>query len=274
MEDPYGAIGEAWPPDGPAADALFKCAWYDRYTVAQTLVGFGRGTPPWSWPGSPNLKCLSLGRIVGSGRPRVLQVPRGVAPNIIPAGWPEYDYAIIPANFGILPYATGDGTPENPIQDPSGKPWTTTRFRVAGEVFQPPGGTYYYQGEGDFSGKPVEKSTLGIIRPKTEISITRHRVTGLDIGAIEAYMGTLNIGNVTFGNKTYDPGWLMFAGWNSNVSINSLGQVETEAEYSVMSQDGDWNEIQAKDGNWYLINTMPDGTGDNPFAYTDFSMMP
>jgi hypothetical protein len=282
MEDPFSAIGEAWPPDGPAADALFKCAWYDHYTVAQTLVGFGRGTPPWSWPGSPNLRCLSLGRIVGSGHPRVLQAPRGVAPNVIPAGWVEYDYAIIPANFGILPYAIdtsggGGGGTADPIQDPSGQPWTTTRFRISSEVVQPPGGTFYYKGDiGALVGKPAEKSQVGFMKPKIEISMTRHRVVTITpyIATISTLIGRINDSPLSFADVSFNKGCLLFGGFSGTESFDSIGNMTYEIEYSIIGQDEDWNWVMGRDGITYELNTKPDGTGRGPFRYADFGTIP
>jgi hypothetical protein len=273
LEDPHGAIGEAWPPDGPAADALFKCPWYDRYTVAQTLVGFGRGTPAWPWPGSPNIRCLSLGRIVGSGRPRTLQVPRGETPNIIPAGWVEYDHAIIPANFGVLPYGTGE--PGNPVTDPSGQPWTTTRFRFSGEVLTPPNNTFVYVG-GALAGVPVSNSLVGITRPKLEISLTRHKVdAAFDMLALSNLIGRVNTATFTIGNYGFPEGYVLFGGFSANEQRDSLGNITYEFEYGLLCNfDASWNSVMAKDAEFHLLNTKEDESGNYPFEYVDFTTIP
>jgi hypothetical protein len=270
-EDVYQAIGEAWPPDGPAADALIKCAWSNRYTVAQNLVGFGRGTPPWSWPESPNIKCISIGRITGSGKIYVLQAAEGLAP----AGWVKYDDAIIPANFGILPYATGDGTPENPIKDPSGQPWTTTRFRFSGEVLTPPNNTFVYVG-GTVAGVPVSGSLVGITRPKLEISLTRHKVdAGFDMAALANLIGCVNTSVFHIGNYDFPEGYVLFGGFSANEQRDSLGNLTYEFEYGLLCNfDASWNSIMAKDGDFHLINTKDDESGKYPFDYVDFTLIP
>lgn len=274
MDDPFGALEESQPETGATAMARFQCAWPQRYALVQGLIGTGRSTLPFTWPGSPNLKCLSIGTITGAGKLRILQIAEGTAPNILPAGWAAYDWAIVPANFGVLPYAMAEGTVENPIKDPSGQPWTTTRFRVNAEILQPPGGTFYYIGAAPIGGTPIDKSAIGITRPKIEISMTRHRVDVVQVDALMGLIGTLNDAVLTFADHVFDIGTLLFAGFNGTENFDSLGNMTYEVEYSVLGQDVDWNKIMAKDADFYMSNSKPDGSGREPFLYSDFADIP
>lgn len=278
-------VTEAWPVDGATATVYYRCAWTDRYTLAQALIGSSSyvdnvliRVPPHKYPPSPNLVCGSLGTIQPYGI-GVLQTSQGG----LPAGWMTAQYAIVPATYIVPHFDTGASS--DPPTDPSGQPWTTTRFRISGDVFTPPNRTYkYVQRTGDpnypqgtSAGIPVADSLLGIIRPQIEISMTRHRVPveAFSIESIVGFIGKVNDNNVQFGNHIFEEGYLLFSGFNSTATVDTIGSLTFEVEYGLLGRfDYSWNTIMAPDTNWYLINTKADETGQYPFDYADFANIP
>lgn len=278
-------LTESWPVDGPTATVYYRCAWDQRYTLAAALMGSSSyvggvlvRVPPHAYPTSPNLICGSLGTIQPLGL-SVLQSAQGLAP----AGWITAQYAIIPATYVIPRYDVGSSS--NPPQDPSGQPWTTTRFRISGDVFTPPNRAFKYVSrpgdpnypQGTSAGVPVADSLFGIVRPQIEISMTRHRVPvqGFSVATITDYIGTLNSLPLTFGDATFEEGHLLFAGFNATYTIDTLGNQTFEVEYGILGRtDYSWNTLMAPDSNWYLVNTQADESGMYPFAYTDFANIP
>lgn len=269
-------FGESWPSSGPEASAEFRCAWTDRYALARALMGSSTSVggvilqvPPYAWPESPNIFCAALGTIRGEV-PRILQVPEGRAP----AGWMAFTRAVIPARFSVPRYDI-PGTSPDPPKDPSGRTYTSTRFQLSGEVFTPPNGTFYYQ-DGGAAWVPVHDSLLGIIRPRVEISMTRHWLPwNFDLEVLMRLIGGVNSYPVQFTNRTFPRGTLLFGGFSATEQVDSLGERSYDIECGMLGNyDVEWNELMGQDSEWHLVNSQDDGLGDTPFPYIDFGDIP
>ena len=268
VEDTGGsAITEAIDQEGPTASVIFQCAYANRYTLIKGLMGTvianGRQivrVPPYQYPPSPNLYCQSISNVYG------IKARRDTS------GWLIYDTARLTANFAVPKWQFNQAAPGGQ-NDPSGQPWTITKTKTSAEVFTPPGGSYYV---GPFpGGKPAEESSIGVVRPRTEISITRKFMPFLPLNEIQLLAGKVNQDTFIIGNRGLTAGMVLFVGANSEPSNDPAGNPTQDIEYTFMANDDyDWNTFQAKDGTWQALNTKADGSGSKPFASGDFSLLP
>lgn len=260
------AVVERWPSSGPEADVVFKAPYDQRYTVIKGLRGGMVATgrtftylPPLRYPPSPNLLCTAIGDVTGI-KPSTDQS----------SGWLTYQFAIIPAHFSVPTWDAIGG----PVVDPSGLPFTTTKFKASAEVFTPPSGSYYYI-DGPDAGKVVAESSVGIIRSRVEISMTRHFVPFPFLNDIMEWDGTVNDAPVTFGDRTFPRGCLMFAGADTDPVSNPISG-ERCWDYTFLFLGNfsiEWNEFMGLDGEWHLINDKADGSGSFPFEYVDYNAL-
>jgi len=259
------AVVERVTSNGPEADVMFKCPYNQRFTVVRGLLGGVVATGktltrlyPLRYPPSPNLFCTSIGDITG------------LKPFTDGFGWLNYQYSIIPAHFSVPGWDAIPGY----TNDPSGKLFTTTRFRVSGQVFSPPIGSYYYQG-GTYAGKPVPDSKQSLIRPQVEISMTRQLMPFVPLDAAMTYVGSVNSSSVTIADHVFPRGCLLFMGIDTDpVADPSTGNRCFNIPFSFIgTYQVEWNEVMDPTGAWQLVNDDPGGTGDPPFAYEDFSIL-
>ena len=270
--DPDGnqVIRERWPRDGSAeATVRIKCYWFQRYQVVAGLKGtsiIAGGqvirTPPFLYPDSPNLRCIEIADIMGIGPYRRVD------------NWLGYKYAVITAVFGWTPWGTTELDPQSQ-NDPSGEPFTTTKVRGNVEVMSPPGSTYYWL-SGPDSGKPVESSLAGIIRPHAQISITRVQVPFMDLESMMGLMGTVNDLPVPLASRIFPRGTLLFVDFETEPVTDGAGNNTQNITYNYLGNyQVDFNEILGRDGDWHLINSNTAGTGEFPFPYDDaFELLP
>lgn len=258
-----GGIVESWPESGPVATVHFKVPWAERHKLMQALAGpvitVGGLTRrvPFAYPDSPNLYCMEIGQT------------RGLKYRTREDGWGSYESAVFPATFKVPAWQFEAGDPGDPNRDASGQPWTTTKIKTSGEVLSVPGGTYLWVAGPD-AGKPVEESQLGIVRPKVEIEMTRHWMPWIPLAAIRAAVGKLNESPITIGDQVFAKGELLFAGANTSVDTDTMGNVVQEVGYTLLGQDSDWNTLIARDSSYRLVSTNGTTSGTTPFAYADW----
>lgn len=242
---------------GFQSKVMFHCYWGQRFDLIKALCGTATGTAggitrtvPFQYPDNPNAYCLSIESIAGTKfRKR-------------DDGFASYEFAHLAALFARPSWSFDADV----VDDPSGLPWTTTRIKLSGEIFSPPGGTYYWK----YNMQPVPESAVGLVRSRQEISQTRHWLPYPPIDEVMAYIGTANSVEVTLGNHVYTVGTMLFVGANITEGLDCIGNRIYEAEYSYLANDEvDWNSILARDGNYHLVNSKPDGSGVFPFAYAD-----
>lgn len=244
---------------GLQATVIFKCAWAQRLNVIKGLLGYVTPNgasivrvPPVFYPDLPKLYCKSVGEVKAI-KPRVRSTGDG---------WFDAAYALITANFGAPVWQLDDAA------DLSGKLWTTTRTRTSAEVFIPPVGAYYFE----TTGKPVPEANVGIMRPKIEISMTRHWLPYMPLAEAAAAIGHVNSGTLTLGNFTFAAETLLFAGMSTQPAADTIGNVIQEVEYCLLgNMDGiSWNKFFSPAGTWDYINTAAGGGGSRPFPTSNW----
>jgi hypothetical protein len=254
--------------DGPRVTVTFECAYADRYGLVRGLAGSATGgagsivrVAPFAYPPSPNLYCIAVPSIRGVGWKWA-------------GSWATAREARVTATFGV-PRFGFEAAGSNP--DPTGLPWTTTRFRITAEFLKPTyGGTFYWTNGGPQNGKPVPDSGLSLILPHSEVSITRHMMPYIPIAEALEYAGSVNSAPITLSNYTFPAGTILFVGMNATESADSIGNKIFEAEYIfVANYLQRWNDVLQSDGFFYPVNTDASGSGDDPYPSADlFAVLP
>lgn len=269
-----GGIQESWPEGQPARVVVhYSCAWSDRFALMAGLRGGVSGgvvVSPHAYPHSPNLVCVGIGEI------------KVVKPRVVD-GFAVYDYAVVPAEYSVPQFDMTAGTLGAAYADPSGKPFTNTDWAVTVEVFQPPTGSYYWEG-GAHAGKPVPDSSLGIIRPRIEFTLRRSWLPYPPLAFFAAYSGSLNDDDVVISDHTFPRGTLLLPGGQGGMVRDGSTEGRTgELAYTLVGngpvQDGsgstftpEWNHFLSPDGSWQYVNLLPSSPAatKRPYRYTDF----
>jgi hypothetical protein len=261
------ALTEAYPQSGgQTAKVLLKCPWPSRRDVLFALLGGidGQGArqPPLQYPYNDRLFCLSASQVTGIG------------PRIGGDGWPLYNHAVIAAEFGAPPYQFTPNPPNGP-NDPSGSPWTTCEIKASSEVVTPPGGTYYI---GPFTGptttKKAAEASVGIVVPNVEVSLGRKMLPSLPLDELLAFEGTLNSDPIQIADHYFEKGCLLCVAVEHTPAFDPFGTPCFDLAYTMLGRDYDFNKVIADDGSDQFLNTDPDGNGDFPYQYEDFSNLP
>jgi hypothetical protein len=261
----HAVIERATLTEGPSADVVFKCDYANRNLVVLGLLGGvvnNAGTitrvPPMAYPPNPNIFCTNIGDITG------------IKPFTNELGWIEYQYVKIPAHFSMPTWDVIKGV-TNP--DPSGYTYTTTKFKGNCEIFVPPIGSYYYK-TGTFSGKPVETSSVGIVRSHAEIQVTRHQIPFLPVTQLMDNAGSVNYDPIKFGDYTFPAGCVLYSTWDIEPKADPAGIRLWDINLSILANfDTPWNKFFDPAGSWSEINTKADGTGDPPFPAIDLRVI-
>jgi hypothetical protein len=275
--DGADAVREQVTQDGAQATVVFKCPWNERYAVVAGLLGGVTSkngvlsrTPPATYPPSPNLFCTSITDIHGIKPMRDDTNAQGLP------GWLTYEWAVITAVFSRPTWQAIENQEGQAPQssDPSGIVYATTRFKVSTEVFSPPIGAYYWQG-GNHQNQAVEGATVTEMRPRVEISITRHMMPFVPLTAAQALIGGLNNAPWFMADYGFPRGSVLFTGFNSEPKADPATQVTTwDLEMTFLANSRlDWNKFLDPDGSYQFINTAQDGSGTFPFPYVDFSVI-
>ncbi len=260
-------IVEEFPEEGgPRASVTFKVPWEQRYALIAGLRGSISlsgdriiRTPPFRYPDNTNLICTQTGQV------------RGVKPRRRDDGWLAYKWAFVPVTFTVPTWqAFGEGD----VADPSGQPYVTTKFKLSAEVFTPPLGAYFYAA-GTKSGQQVEESSVGVVRSRAEISMTRHRLPYVPLDGIMELDGVVNDEEVVIGDKAFPRGCLLFAGASSDPQPDpATGAMLQDVEFTLLGNCNiEWNEFMDPTGAWVPINDKADGSGDPPFEYVSFAWL-
>lgn len=246
--------------NGATAKVVFQCPYANRYLLIKALMGSVSSSGPsiirnvpFAYPPSPNLVCTSVNNIVG------------LKPSFV-GGWVTYQLARMTATFGFVPWQFSQGN-QNGQNDPSGQPWTVTKIKATSEVFQPPEGAFKEGG-----GPSIDGSILGIVRPKTEISILRKFLPFVPLAQINLCSGRINKYPFQIANMIYPPGFVLFVSGSNEPSNDPLGNPTQDIEYSLIANgDFDWNTFLTPDNNWVSI---VDKFNNPPFEMVDFSVLP
>jgi hypothetical protein len=243
------------------------CNWSDTQNLAAALLGSvslnDDGSlsriPPYNLPFAQKLYASQI------GDERPLNPKRDVS------GWVYYEQSEISCTFSCLTWQIDGGDQTGQI-DPSGLPYTTTKFRVSSEILQPPKGYYYVAPFGP-SAKQANEALIGYVSPRVEISMTRHWQPRIPLEEALSLVSTVNDETIKLANRTFPRGTLLFAGLSNDPRNDSNGYPVQELEYTFLGKfDVEWNEfLDGESQAFQFLNTKQDGTGDFPFEYVDFS---
>lgn len=191
-------------------------------------------------------------------------------------GWGYYDDVIIQAHFSSPSYFVFDQKiPYTVGFDLSGYPYTTTITKTTGEVFAPYTNSFRFE----TVQTPVNEANVGIIRPKTELMITRHYMPMVDTSTYEKLIGKVNENPITIGTIEYSPEAILYL----NYEVEPYGDVSTGMTYydikhqmiangNVLDDAGheisSWNYFLAPNGHWDKLVAV--NGGQTPYQKADF----
>jgi hypothetical protein len=194
--------------------------------------------------------CSSIGELRPI-KPRVTDDgfdPTGVV------GWPFYEDVVVPTKWSVPLYYIGDAPidPGSPGRDPSGMPYTTTRWRSTGEIFSPYTNAYRFKGE----ATPANEANIGILRLKKELSITRHFMPLVDTASLDPLFGKINLDAIKIGTDTYPPESLMYLGYEPEPYINPAnGRIVYDITHKIIANGEVFDKAGAVQRSWnYYMN--------------------
>lgn len=260
-------IVRSWPESGPQVDVRFQFDWSDGPALAQALLGYVSladdgsisRTAPFKLPWAPQLYCQNVG-------PETPMTPRGSSSD----GWTTYELSQFTATFSALKYQVSGDDPGGRV-DASGLPYTTTRFRVSSETYSPPTGAYYIAPFGT-SAQQISQGSIGFVRPLIDVNMLRHWMAKVPLSAAAGLVQCVNDDDITLGDFTFARGCLLFLGMEGDPTNDATGYPVFDIPFNFQGHgDGvEFNEVMGDDGEYHLLNTKADGTGDPPFAYVSF----
>ena len=280
--------------NGPVATIVIKCDWLAYPQVRAGLLGtvdYTNGTvaynPPFRYPIDDSLLargtfpdrwfCTSIEDVRGL---KWVTDQDGNETNTGVAGWGYYREAIITARFTAPLYQLFASTEDRPYGDPSGKAYTITKIKTAGQVFSPPTGSLIYGG-GTFTGQALQDIHGAQIRTQTEISYTRVRMPIVPADAIQNCQGGVNDVELKIGSFKYPKGSVLLGGSNSEQKVDPVDfGIVFDVEYTFLAnaptgQDAgvqlDWNFFMDPEGTWVAVNKS--GSGAPVFRYVDMSRL-
>jgi len=284
-----GHLTERSSPDqGRGALVKFKCDWQDRNDLLAGLVGtvdYKGGTisrtPPYFYPTAP--RDVTAGQFPNRSFCTGVSATEGRAWKSDPdgtvtgtPGWGYFAYAILAAEFTTPPYlATNPGNPKGnyAFVDLSGQLYAVSKTRVSGEVLSAPTGAFIW-GEGEREGKPVQDTSVGLVQPRYELSVTRMRMPIIPCKILDSMLGTVNATALTIGANNVNPEAALFMGYNPEPRTDPYnGGIVYDIEMlwlvnGVIEQTGadrSWNWFMDPVGDFNPIVTN-DGNSNPPFA--------
>lgn len=269
---------------GASATVTFRCLWDDHYTLVQELTGTATlrvsagGTKPsiiaeypCSYPGSPNLLCRKIDRVVPFGKPKIL--------SWLPAGkWLAAQEALVTATFTYFPIqgqGQDGGNPQDGQFDASGKPWVTTSVQLSSDTATWPEHSLQFSQPSGAVGppQPFNGSLLQIV-PIAQITMKRQLLPYIPVMEMLTLLGKLNNAPMVLGNYTCAAGTVMFLGGNTEVTCNTDGTVVQTVDYTFQFRPYPWNQvINPSSGQWQNVVSAKDGKTP-PYASADFSILP
>jgi hypothetical protein len=266
-DGPDAGIIRRWTEFGQEITIRFMVDWDRCQDLAAALIGSvsvnDDGSlsriPPYNLPFAPRLYATQLSD------------ERPLTPKKDSSGWTFYRKSEISCTFANLTWQV-EGGDQTGQADPSGLPYTTTRFRVSSEVISPPK-SMYYVGPFGSSAKLADDSLVGFVSPRAEISMSRHWQPKIPLEEAMALVGSVNDEEIKLANRVFPRGTLLFTGLTNDPRNDPNGYPVQELDYTFLGKfEVEWNEfLDPVTKDYQFFNTEQDGTGDFPFSYVDFS---
>lgn len=174
-------------------------------------------------------------------------------------GWPYAKEVIVPTRWTVPLYTVADDPydPQTPGKDPSGFPYTVTKFHTSGQMFSPYTATYKFEHE----TTAANEANVGILRLRKEIIITRYFMPVLNDVDLDDLQSKINADPITIGKTTYPPESIMYMGYEPEPYINPAnGRIVWDVAHRllangpVLDPDGNpvqsWNYFMNRSGAW------------------------
>jgi hypothetical protein len=247
------------PESGPQAQARLRCSWTDHYAFMQEWIGTSKKVGsaivrsyPLAYPPAPNLRARAIAGVELLGKPTTN----------VPSGWLVASDVIVTVHFGILLYGG-----QQSQGGATGQPYTTVTFGVSGEFLTLPESTYRFP-----DGTPTN-SPVGRVIPQIQINVRRYQVPYLPVAEMVALAGSVNSTPTQIGNYTFAPGYLLFSGGPSDFTMDSLGNVTNQVDYTFMYRPIPWNYyLHPNRTTGFALIT--DGNGNPVYGSGDFNTLP
>jgi hypothetical protein len=207
---------------------------------------------PYAWD---RYYCTSMGQ----GRPLKMRTSDDQGEPTGWIGWPYAEEVIIPTVWTVPMYTIAEDPydPKTVGMDPSGFPYTTTRWRTTGEIFSPYTNAYKFVND----VTPANEANIGILRAKTELSITRHFMPFVDTVTLDAMIGKVNLDPIQIGSDTNPFESMLYLGYETEQYANpSNGKIVYDITHRIMvngpvlDKDGkpqeSWNYYMNRKGYW------------------------
>lgn len=290
------AIRESWSDQGLTVAIDFIVKWSDRIKFIQELNGSSSyNAPTYSRKIPVKLPIIKTDKspglpgqgddymwyrfaCVGSGEFTPIKWRTDVKGEVtgVP-GWGYYQLVVIPTTWAVPTYIIDDEPfdPNFPGADVSGFPYTTTKIMSAGESYSPYSTGYKFK----TSGRQVDDAKVGLIRPKLEITVTRHSMPFVDTKMLDDLIGAVNSAPLKFGNTEYPEGSILYMSYEpsprGDASTGGLTYDVTHhmvANGPVLDKDGkpssSWNYFVTPDGTWDQV--VQSKGGKTPYESIDF----
>jgi hypothetical protein len=247
----------------------YWCAWADSFTLANNLLGVSSALSvagtitrqmPHACPESPTLKCVDVD-VEPAGTP------------LATAGRPAWTDAIVTAQYGVLPFATGELNPTfdpNGLMSPDGQvyPFASISVDQSAEFLAVPDSSMKYAG-GVAAGTPIHQEVTRRVGTAT-IGCTLHRVPFLPFDRLLSLSGRIN-SQPLFGR---DANLVLFEGARTRIEVDNLGNAVCEIDLQFKYREQDWNKVPDPRNATSWIYITDDGTTAGNKLYTATDLRP
>ncbi|MDR3582567.1 MAG: hypothetical protein P4L67_04810 [Candidatus Pacebacteria bacterium] len=297
-----GGIRPSWTDQGLVVQIDFLIAWKDYIKFLQLLAGsssYSGGKyyrklptklPVISGDKSPGLPGQQSGYLwdrmicMGTGEFRPVKFRTdgdGSATGMV--GWGMYAMVVIPTTWGVPTYIVDDKEfdPNFPGADLSGYPFTTTRIKAAGEAYSPYASGYKFA----TSGENIDDSKVGLVRPKLEITITRHNMPFVDSEKLNNLVGKTNDIPLGFGNTAFKAESMLYLSYEYEARPDvATGGLTYDITHHILanglvedvngSNQSSWNYFVSPDGKWDQVIQVKGGEAPYSTAELQFDIWP
>jgi hypothetical protein len=297
-----GGVRESpWTDRGMEVAIDFQVSWVDRIKLLYALrgsCGFNNGEYWRSLPKSlPRLADDTIGDIddredqnqypwdryfcssIGPCRQIKTRVTDEDGDPTDVVGWPYYEEVVMPTVWTVPLYVVSDKAydPKTVGKDPSGYPYTITRTHTSGEIFSPYTNAFKFTNE----ATPANEANIGILRAKTELSITRVFMPVLDTLTLDAMIGKINTDHIQFGSDVNPPESMLYLGYEYEPYVNPAnGKIVYDVTHRLMvngpvlDKDGNpqesWNYFMNRSGYWDKL-VLKDDADRGVYDSTEFA---
>jgi hypothetical protein len=247
----------------------YWCTWDDSFKLANNLLGISSAASvagtiarqmPHACPEVPGLKCVDVD-VEPAGTP------------LVTGARPAWTDAVVTAQYGILPFATGELNPTfdpGNLMSPDGQvyPFATISVDQSAEYLAVPGTSMKYAG-GAAAGTPINQEVTRRIGTAT-IGCTLHSVPFLPFDRLLSLAGKVN-SQPLFGR---DVGLVLFEGARTRIQVDNLGNATCEIDLQFKYREQDWNKVPDPRNATAWIYITDDGTTAGNKLYTATDLRP